>query len=142
MLKSPTVLCLFLPIFEQSGHYSMCRQPTYHISLSPLQIDFIVSCFRECLWGASSTEIQRTSGVPVLQTAAFFEDHFADAGKFELGAITSKDWRMVYEVINGCIYGLGQNELTTLTGFELSEAINANLLITAKRWGVYEGGKY
>lgn len=120
----------------------MCKQPTYHISLSPLQVDFIASCFLECLWGASNTEIQLTSGAPVPQTTAFFETHFADAEKFEVGAITSKDWRMVYEIINGCIYGLGQNELATLTGFDLSEAVNTNLLIAAKRWGVYEGGKY
>jgi hypothetical protein len=60
------------------------------------------------------TELERLSGI--------VKDCSARGMKL---ALSERDWRLIYEVINAVMYELGPEELETITGHELNEFLNA-----------------
>ena len=53
-------------------------------------------------------------------------------------ALSERDWRLIYEVINAVIYELGPEELETITGHELNEFLSACRTIYAKVYNRFD----
>lgn len=110
------------------------------LSLTALQIEFLQSCGREMLAGASATGIRRIFPGTADEIATLMP-LFATESATDL-VLPESDWRKIYDMIHAVIYGLGSSELQTLTGLTLTEAVNTNLTIASQIWGVYGGARF
>jgi len=105
------------------------------IDLTDAELKFVQRCLNEACAGASSGEILRicgSSNEALRDVVAELADHHN---------LTEAQWRMVYDMVHATIYGLGQFELF-LTGFTLPQAINFNLRIASRVWGVYGESRF
>lgn len=113
----------------------------HRILLKSEQFELIQSALREAQCGASSTAIQKTSGLStdeLRMLSASFMDH--DPAQSLL--LPTNAGRNVYDLLHAVIYGLGPIEFQTLTGASIPVALNVNLTIASKLWGVYKGAKF
>ncbi|WP_390914178.1 hypothetical protein [Pseudosulfitobacter sp. SM2401] len=114
--------------------------PLYALSLTIEQQRFVRSCFAEISSGGSTDVIQRAFGHPTLNIQSL-KPHFETDAQLNI-SLTEIEWRSVYDLIHATIYGLGQFELATLTGFDLQDAVNMNLMIASKIWGAYGESRF
>lgn len=116
-------------------------QSSHSILLTEDEYGFINRCFAELLYGASAVAMKHVLGDETSQ-AEELKQLLSSRSASNFPALSKPSWRVIYNVIHAAIYALGDNELETLTGFELNQAINTNLKITSQLWGTYEGGNY
>jgi hypothetical protein len=107
--------------------------------LSDEELEFLVACFREMLSGASSKEISKIAESDIERAKTICRKLPKESA---LVLLHRDEWHTIFNVINATIYGLGQFELGTLTGFDVKDALNLNLKIAHRLYGVYDGAKF
>lgn len=114
------------------------------IHFSENEIGFIRACFREVLSGASTREMGKMLGDDLPLADPILKKIDAQRSTLDAASLTltKTEFQIVYDAVHAAIYGLGEFELTTLTGFPLNMAVNTNLKIAHRLWGVYGESKY
>lgn len=99
---------------------------------------FLTFIFVEVFGGGSTEAIQKILGNRV-EEARDLEPKVRTQYCRKLPSIelTADEWRVVYELLNAVIYGLGPSELHTCTGQSLQEACHINLKICVAVWGAH-----
>ncbi|MFT5650115.1 MAG: hypothetical protein ACJAXK_001305 [Yoonia sp.] len=113
----------------------------HHIRLLDEQLTLVKCALNEALHGGSTRAIQKTFGGTIHELKQL-EEIFEHASSETSILLKATQWRQVYDLIHATIYGLGHFEFSTNTGFPIEVALNTNLYIASKLWGVYGESKF